>query len=808
MPLIVEDPYRSLNAGRNWLSRGTWPCKWISLAEPPPVPFAAAYRLRFSLAASAVLRFHVSADERYDLFFDGVRLGRGPERDDVASWAYETYEISAAAGEHVLAAKVWSLGERAPYAQMSVRHGFILGGEGKYSALLGTGLAAWSAKRIAGYSFRPPGLTWGAGAKMKIDGAAYPWGVETGEGDDWTAVVVRHPGVDAALRNEWPALHRLRPAVLPPQVSSPITHVRVRHVDAVPQAQTESAPVRTGACLAEELGAWQKLADGEGILTVPPHTQRRIVLDFENYQCAYPALTVSGGAGASVRLHWAEGLFEPENAAEGKKAEERAKGRRDQIEGKCFLGAGDLFLPDGGKRRRFETLWWAAGRYVEAALETADEPLTIEGLSFQETRYPLEMEGRISCDDLRWDAVAPLALRTAQTCAHETYMDCPYYEQLQYFGDTRLQMLVSFVLTRDDRLPRQALRMGRASIQNDRGLTQSRYPSRVAQIIPPFSLWWTSMLWDFALWRGDLPFIRALMPGARLVLDTFLGFLNRDGLLRAPPAWNFTDWVPEWTAVTGDVRNWGVPPDGEFGVSGVLNWHLVYTLQRAAELETWLDEPEAAKRWKRRADDLAARVHAAFWDERRGLYADDLTHTRFSEHAQCLALLGGALPEQKAQTLAGRLFADPDLARCTVYFTHYLFETVAAFGSVPTLFERMEELWFSLPAMGFKTVPERPEPSRSDCHAWGAHPLYHFYATILGLRPATPGFTRVVVRPRLGPLKTVGGVLPHPRGEIRAEFHQNGRALRGSIALPPGVTGELLSPDGRKIPLRAGEQSF
>ena len=34
------------------------------------------------------------------------------------------------------------------------------------------------------------------------------------------------------------------------------------------------------------------------------------------------------------------------------------------------------------------------------------------------------------------------------------------------------------------------------------GLTQSRYPSRVRQIIPPFSLWWVGMVYDYALWRG------------------------------------------------------------------------------------------------------------------------------------------------------------------------------------------------------------------------------------------------------------------------------------------------------------------
>ena len=36
-------------------------------------------------------------------------------------------------------------------------------------------------------------------------------------------------------------------------------------------------------------------------------------------------------------------------------------------------------------------------------------------------------------------------------CAHETYMDCPYYEQMMYVGDTRLEVLTTYAISRDDR---------------------------------------------------------------------------------------------------------------------------------------------------------------------------------------------------------------------------------------------------------------------------------------------------------------------------------------------------------------------
>ena len=33
------------------------------------------------------------------------------------------------------------------------------------------------------------------------------------------------------------------------------------------------------------------------------------------------------------------------------------------------------------------------------------------------------------------------------------------------------------------------------------------------------------------------------------------------------------------------------------------------------------------------------------------------------------------------------------------------------------------------------TLPENFDNPRSDCHGWSSHILYHYFATILGLRP-------------------------------------------------------------------------
>jgi hypothetical protein len=815
---ISEDPYAAADTRDPW-QRGKWPCRWVMCSDAGEPPFATAYRRKFTTKTTAKVRVHVSADERYELFLDGERIGRGSERGDANHWYYESYHLILSAGRHVIVARVWSLGAMAPYAQMSVYPGFIFSPQDKkWIELLGTGVAPWEAKQLGGYEFTDPAVAWGTGARLIVHGAKFDWGFERGAGGGWKPVVTRDEGADAVHRNEIPPSHLMLPATLPPMMEEPRHVGSVRHVAKVVKLLTRPVPIRADDNLHAEHAAWQRLISANGALTIPPRTRRRVLIDLQDYYCAYPELVTSGGAGSFVRVQWTEALYE--------QIEGRSKGHRDEIEGKFFStanhvrddapnaftpeGVGDIFCPDGGKRRKFETLWWECGRYVEIVVETKTKPLVIEDFVLRETRYPLEMESAFECDDARLTSIIPLGVRALQMCSHETYMDCPFYEQLMYVGDTRLEVLTTFALTRDDRLPRKALRMFDAS-RLLTGLTQSRYPSRVLQKIPPFSLWYVAMLHDFALWRGDLEFVRELMSGARGVLDYFQRRVNADGLVEAPRGWNYMDWVRD--DPRGGVRKdkfasaywqYGTPPDAQWGVSGVVNLQFALVLRQAAELEEWFGDSEMAARWRKLSARITTAVTTAFWDEARGLFADDLKHEHFSEHSQCLALLGEQLDASRRELVAGGLFEDKLLARATIYFTHYLFETCRLTGRMDKFFERMP-LWFGLKENGLRTTIEMPEPTRSDCHAWGAHPLFHYFATVLGIRPAAPGFASVEITPQLGPLAHATGTLVHPRGEIAVDVRRRNGGIAGEIVLPFGVSG-VFRAQGRETQLKSGLQ--
>jgi len=747
-----------------------------------------AFRLRFSIAEPAQTRLHVSADQRYELWLDGRRLGRGPQRGEPAHWFFETYLVDLPPGDHLLAARAWWLpGDGAPMAQMTLAPGFLVLAEGDLAETISTGSGAWEVQPVEAYTREPTGVHsyHVVGWSFRMDDWHYPWGWNTDPAcpGPWTAPASLaapvggdsnpYYALDAGGRQPLPCL---TPATLPPMMEVPRLLGSVRHAARGGPAEAHDGYVSLENHDVLVAGAWQRLLEGHDTVTVPAGERQRVLLDLDDYYCAYPEIVTTGGRGAQITMGWTESLFtEPDPVS-------MAKGNRNDVGNKYFRAPHDRFILDGGRARPHDTLWWRPGRYVEIIVEAADDPVTIDAVAWRETRYPLEMEGTFRCSDALLDAATPIMFRAVQMCSHETYMDCPYYEQLMYVGETRLEALVTYVTTGDSRLPETANRLFDWSRAPD-GLTKSRFPSAVPQVIPPFSLWWVGMVHDAFMWRDRPELIRQWLPGVDTVLTGFQRYLSEDGLVVAPRGWNYCDWVPEWEG--------GWPPADRDGASALINLMFVYALQRAAEMHSYFGENLLAWHWRSLAARVSIAVRRTYWDDARGLLADDPDHAYYSEHTQALAILTGLLHGEQRERMASGLLTAPDLARTTIYFSHYLFEACRLIEAADALFSRLD-LWRGLAAQGFKTTLEAPEPSRSDCHGWGSHPIYHYYATILGARPSEPGFHALHVAPQLGPLTWVTASMPHPSGEmIGFDLRVVKGDLRGRLTLPRSLAGTL-----------------
>ena len=726
-----------------------------------PVPRIARFRCAFD-SDGTPLEFDVTADERFCLKLDGEFVARGPHRGSVENWTYQTYRAALAPGKHVMEATVWRVGAAAPLAQLSYRFGFCHKAEGGYDAKLTTGRGPWQVGPITGVKpIGKSGGAWGTGDGFELRGA----GICDVEPGNWLKPAVeRGPlgkGHVCGIRKPgW----LLSPSQLPDQLSA-----RVRP------------------------GRFVKGGETKFPFTVPARERREILWDLDRYICAYPEAVVSGGKGGRMTWQWAESL------RKGK-----FKGNRSEWEGKSFSGFGDRFLFDGRKRAVFSAPWFRCGRWCRIVIEAGAEPVTVGDLSLVETRYPLECTSAFETpDDPRLADVQRISARTMQMCCHEMLFDCPFYEQQMYPGDTRVQLNVISAMTSDDAIIRRAIEIYDLNRRDD-GMVPFNFPTRGTQEGASYTLCYLGMYADYVMNHADREWLRARLPGMRASLSGFDVYVRDDGVIAGLPGWSFMDWVPN----RGWERGWA-PGSRNGGANAELNLFYLAALQGAARVERAFGNAHLARHWEEKAAALKPAIEKAFFDGGRGLFASDAAHTVFSEHAQCLALLTDVLEPERARTLFGNLIAAKDLCPVSVYFSYYLFETYFKFGR-PDLFLKRLDLWKGYVAKGATTCLEQPEyaghDSRSDCHAWGAHPLWFLRTGVAGIRSAAPFFERVRVAPQPGPLRRFRATYPHPCGEqVEVELRFDGDGAHGRVKTPvPGV----FEYGGRTVRLVVGENAI
>lgn len=766
------------------LMQKPWSAQWIAVAGEPERGYG-VYHFRKQISVDHkpdTFVIHVSGDNRYKLFVNGQLACLGPARGDVHHWVFETIDIAPllTAGVNTVAAVVWNFGPDSPAAQTSLRTGFIVQGNSDRERILDTN-PSWKGIRNNAYApliARFSGFL-AVGPGERIDARQYPWGWEGLSYNDrnWPAATPLGPGLAGGLFEPWYEQWNLTPRTLPAMELSRQRLATVRRAtNVIVPADFPRHPAP---------------------LLIPAHTKATLLLDQGVETTAYPVLTVSGGAGAVISLRQAETLYAKKDL--GTKGSPSGKGNRNDIDNKEFTGYADTLVSDGGNHRTFTTLWWRTFRYVELSVETGDDPLTVEDLYGVYTGYPFQQKASFAAAE-RPDLQSLLVIgwRTARLCAHETYIDCPYYEQMQYVGDTRIQALVSLYNGGDDRLMRNAINQIQYS-PGQHGLTQSRYPTSMDQYIPTFSLWWIGMVHDYWMYRGDRAFIREQLPVSRAIIHFFESYRMNSGTLGNVPYWNFTDWAeaPGWRA--------GVGPKTTDGQSALVDLQLLLAYEAARDLERAVGFPDFVNAYTRRMEALRQTVKRVYWDSYRQLFADTPEKRHFSQHANILAVLGGVVEGVAARRLMEKTLQDTTLTQATIYFKYYLHRAVAKAGLGDQYVNLLSE-WQHQMKLGLTTWAEHPEPSRSDCHAWGASPNIELYRIVLGIDSDAPGFDKVLLSPHLGPLKKVQGRMPHPKGEISVSYAVNpaGR-LTAKINLPTGVSGRLVWK-GQQKPLKAGYQ--
>lgn len=767
-----------------------WSAIWIS---HPTAPLREPVTLHFKRIFTPVqpckhFIIHVSADNRFVLYLNGKRVGTGPARGDLAHWRYETFDLASGLlpGKNTLSATVWNFGVYAPLAQVTDRTAFLVQGDSDLESMVNTG-RSWFVETEPGqvaYPRKADGF-WQymvVGPGEILDAAHYDW--------EWQS--------DDTARGRWvAAASAVRESIYPTAGRAGSAGTETDNAwQLVPDPLPPMSYIAEsgGHVVRSDLSNAMQFPDHA--LTVPAETHIHILLDRGEVTTAYPQLDFSGGAGSEIYMVYSEALYDVRGQ----------KGDRDEVGSRQALGARDKVLPDGGDKRSFEPLWWRTWRYVDLDVTTKKSPLTLQGLSANFTAYPFTVAGWFHSNDDELNSIWEIGWHTLQLDAHETFADAPYFEQLQYAGDSRIEAMITYSVSRDDRLARQAMIAIDDSRRPD-GLTASRYPSSLPQYIPPFSLLWIGMVHDYAEYHADRQFVRDRLQGVRSVLTWFKQYWRPDGLLTKLPYWSFVDWTPEGVKM---------PSYDAEGQSCLVTLEYLGALEQAKDLEAREGNETDEKEDDERAARIRRGIWNACWDERAGLLADSPDKTVFSQQGNALGVLYDAVPKARQRYVMNRMMtANPNgtadassaaIIPATYYFDYYVARALEH-AEMGDEYYKLLERWRALLKLHLTTWPETPENPRSDSHAWSADPTIDLLRIVAGVRPAATGFERVIVEPHLGALRSVDATVPHPQGLIHVAYKLDHNQLAVTITLPASLAGTF-SWKGNVRPLHGGVNQF
>jgi len=698
---------------------------------------AVGFRKSFNLARiPASASLQLFADARYILWVNGTYVERGPARFQPNGPEYDSVEIAP----------------------------FLQGGKNSVALLCVGNLSGGKVMR------HPPGLT----ATLHI-GRRTLWA--TDESWKWT-VATRFRAVSAS----WPDLGE---SLVDATVEDG-DWTQAGYDDSKWQTAVKISGISWGPLTARRIPRLRETlvpVHFAGGITLPVTLKARERLDFaaDRIVQAYPWLTFNAEAGTEFKL-------EPYEFTYVAKA-----------------GPQSYFTID-------------TRGIMHGAVVVSKGQVTITGFKLVERLYPFDCPAAFTSSDPFLDRLWVMCVRSCQVLSEDSYVDCADRERVEWMDDTppgyditRTAMAVTgsdaHTNYGDPRLLRELIRRTALTLQpagwvkahtcSDRYDIHAKMEDRACDWVQGVRLYEEA--------TGDKGAVREIWPALVTQLDYFLERRTERGLVRA------RDWVV-----------WGNPVGYFTGEGTTLNVFVYRALADAAKLGALIGERTDSRRFSQAAADLKQAINTVLWDEAAGTYyAGYFTDGDIQEserrfflsrtnnraaptlHASLFALDRGVVPAERRERVV-RAMLKQDAAGGAQVMTYYYLAKQLFDLDAPVHDQRVLDLfrtgWRAMVASPWQCSWEDLDGG-SKAHIYGMYPGYFLNAYVLGVRRDAPVAAKELrIEPHLADLSYARGIVVTEYGPVPVAWENNGRELKLTITVPPGIKTTLA------IPYRTGDE--
>jgi hypothetical protein len=726
-------------------------------------------------------RLHITADQSYQLYINGHYICRGPARGFQKTWPYDTVDVAQwlKPGKNLIAIRAHNPG----FGNFQYVHqgyaGLLVAAKWGKTELLSDN--TWKGRRQTGIrkDTVPTSLQLFSQEVIDLRIEAPDWMQPEFDDHTWTGLVT----VSAWNSMPW---YRLQARDIP------MLDERVLQVGKViGQAKGSSATHYQTACnlahnrLQEGLSHTPHSADAAKLTFARSGTGkwRSQLIDLGKLHVGSVCLEITGATGGEmIETHHYETLDASSLTPDY------------DPEAHCRMAFSQrLICRDGTNQHSFFHPF--GFRYMIVTVRDNKAPLTIQP-SLRSSLYPVVRKAKFKSSEPHLNEIWETCAWTEQVCSMDAYVDTPWREQAQWWGDARVQAWNTFHLSGDHKLFQRGISQIAAQATPD-GVTYGHAPT-IAHgcILPDFTLIWMLTLWDFYWQTGSLEPFQQHQSVIKKALEYFESQLNsKTGLLNYDHRfWLFLDW-------TGIHKH---------GCSSVYSLWYLHTLDRLKQMYSLSGDEASAKDCKKKAKRLRKSLLKLINAD--GLMQDGYTEqgqivTETSVHAQTLALLTQLSPQNEKQMLSARILPSvrgelkSDI-QPSAYWITYIYTTLSERGYGDEIIADIRKRWAPMVTHG--TTWENFEPVKaheSFSHAWSAHPLFHLMQILGGVRQTSPGWETIEIAPTfIGDAATV--VIPSPQGKIHSSWKREGGMINGQIKLPKEMEATLQLPGQKTSSVR------
>lgn len=733
--------------------------KWITVTPAPDASALYIFKKRFSVT-KAVESFvvRISADTRYRLYINGKELAHGPCQSTQYVKYYEELDCKNALvqGENEISIQLLHISPRIGYSFTTAPHhenpALYFDGtlvcEGKMEKIVSD--ESFAVSRVKNVSFFHPASTMRSLAPFEsVEGDA--------EYQELACCELYTPHIEDNSYGSWGVKELYRIEKRPIQL-----------LELLPKV-----PLPSVREYYDENGSYN------------------IILDAGAYTTAMLRYEFQAPQGTKLKLIYAECMRTPgEDGSLG-------KDMRDNIDGVIPVGVSDSNhydeLTASGNTQTYEPFWYRAFRFIR--VECSRKP---EHFRASAARYTYNFEtdalrggiGSFHSSDSKYAKLWEVSRNTLECCTHETFADCPFYEQQQYVGDGRFESVYAWKLSNDSRMQKKLIIDTAHSLQTD-GQIATTSPNMWTQIIHVSNFYFVNLIREYLRFTDDRAFVKTQIGALSCNIAYFESTKTPEGLINPPDGCHFIDWASAWKK--------GHPEGGDKAPMAIYNLMYAASLRDAAEICEACDYQGLATDYRALHANLVAAVNKYFYNEEVGLYADLPGEKSFSEHANVWAILSDAVTGDAANALAERMMNCSFIVKSSFSKNYDLLRALDKAGCYEKYADKILVQWDDMLEKHCTTWCESLSFPRSECHGWSCTPMYEMSAMILGVTPREDGYRKVRIKPFTMGLDFANGRIPTPYGYIDVAWKRKDGSFSLSVSSNEQIEMELILPGGTAL---------